>query len=171
MTDLRVSAYEPTTERTSARRQSATPTVQRLKSSLRNTASGRHRRLCRIAVAALIALIAALRLYKWTSFGGSAQPVDFNSSMDTVSYSDANCTGRITHRWDYGLLYFVYGEKYSTELESFAKQTVNSAKRFKKLNPEIKIGVWTNFQACSTQSNLISLVRSSKDMSFMRGSG
>ena len=63
--------------------------------------------------------------------------------MDTVSYSDANCTGRITHRWDYGLLYFVYGEKYSTELESFAKQTVNSAKRFKKLNPEIKIGVWT----------------------------
>ena len=47
-----------------------------------------------------------------------------------------------TPKWDFGLMYFVYGRDEASVI-SFLKQAIFSATRFKKLNPQLKIGVWT----------------------------
>mmetsp|Transcript_7362 Transcript_7362/g.31392 ORF Transcript_7362/g.31392 Transcript_7362/m.31392 type:complete len:370 (-) Transcript_7362:1380-2489(-) len=68
-------------------------------------------------------------------------------AYETLSTSSSNqlarCAASVQRQWPAGFLFFVYGVENSTKTQTFLQQTLNSAKRFKKLNPEVPLGIWT----------------------------
>ena len=68
----------------------------------------------------------------------------FETVSKLSSYELVRCSASVhSEQWPAGILFFVYGVENSTKTHSFLQQTLNSAKRFKILNPEVPLGIWT----------------------------
>jgi len=87
-----------------------------------------------------------------------------NAEVTEVTEPDAhpNSTKAVcenTPQWDLGLLYFVYGRDEATVV-AFLDQATVSASRFKKLNLELKIGIWTTSESIMPDFDFVGRISS-----------